>query len=128
LVFFTSKQVEAGWELTYDYGAAGSAGGNSRDENLYQENPVFKTPRISCGGRSVESRPEERASHIRAISSRNEEAPQTEEDEQKEGRIAGDSNYLTMPDEKPSAPSLRRKCLCGSQNCRGLLPCNRAIL
>lgn len=115
--------MEAGCELTYDYGAAGSAGGNNHEDNSHQENPIS-----SCVGRSFDGRPEEIASHVHGLLnfSRNEEAPQAEEDGQRDGWTAGDD--LSKRDETPSAPSLRRKCLCGSKNCRGLLPCNRAIL
>ncbi|CAM9159476.1 unnamed protein product [Scytosiphon promiscuus] len=141
LAFFTRDQVEAGRELTYDYGATGSAGGTApqvpdreSDGNSgtpRQQQPTTKPPRKSGAPAQAES------------TSSGELPPKTRgvlpvEDKEisqvgKTGEIGRQLWTARASDSGEGsdhglAPSARRACLCGSQQCRGLLPCNRAIL
>ena len=122
--------MEGGCELTYDYGAAGSAGGRgiNHDQSRHQECPISKMPRTGCAERNVGSRRDGKVSHTSESLSRQKEAPIAEKDEKSQGLTAGDPDGLRKADEAHPVPSRRRECLCGSQNCRRLLPCNRAIL
>lgn len=140
LAFFTRDRVEAGCELTYDYGAAGSAGGavsqggkRDLDSSSPQQQPVCKTPRrprrsesfepVEGGGPGDKSSP-----HGNENLSHGEQGEKM--DEQETAGIAGDSEGLWKSDDThyQQEMSIRRPCLCGSRCCRGLLPCNRAIL
>lgn len=113
--------MEAGEELTYDYGAIGSAGGTTaqdREDNTSpQQQPIRQKPRTRG-----------RAEGDPRGSSRGQGTLQA----QKKGDQgeAGASGSLNGSGESGNVHelSLRRPCLCGSRRCRGFLPYNRAIL
>lgn len=135
-------QVEAGCELTYDYGATSSAGGtisqgNDRVRNSNdspQQQLMSKRPRRSSALVPVESTSSGALPSMGCdvLSPGDEGAPQVEQTggntqqpptpRGSEDRGRSDDNVVRQ------SLSARRACLCGSQHCRGLLPCNRAIL
>lgn len=106
LAFFTLEDVAAGRELTYDYEAAGSAGGD-RDHDFSQPDP--KTPRRLSPADSV-------VGH-ECRGCRDQCAIEEKRNSRSPGGV-GDSGHEVV----------RRRCLCWSRRCRGLLPCNRAVL
>lgn len=111
LAFFTLEGVAAGVEMTYDYEAVGSAGGNSRSDHEFSQ-PVLKNPRrMSFADSAVDHECKGSRDQLATVcleDKRNTRSPD----------CIGESNRK----------SLRRSCLCGSRRCRGLLPCNRAVL
>lgn len=110
LAFFTSGRVEAGCELTYDYGATGSAGGALQDDHESLQ-PTRKAPRQN-GPRECSSEDNlDRNGHVSDVAAT--------------GLIVCPGANL---DGHCHGDGLRRPCLCGSRRCRGLLPCNRVIL
>lgn len=139
LAFFTRDHVEAGCELTYDYGAAGSAGGtvsqgekhnlDSSSSGSPQQQPMRKTPRRQRQSRSSESVDSTRSSpHGNGSFSPGE---QEKMDEQETAWTTGGSKGRWKSDDGThcqQALPTRRPCLCGSWCCRSFLPCNRAIL
>lgn len=134
LAFFTRERVPAGSELTYDYGAADSAGGGKAsrdrgDEDQALHQPVHKTPRSNTKQRGTA---DSFATNAMSVVAAN-DSPTLEPLESGEKETAGDSSDENVPlqgDAAPGAscPGGRRRCLCGARRCRGLLPCNRAIL
>ena len=111
LAFFTLEDVVAGSELTYDYEAAGSAGGNSNCGERFSQ-PALKVPRRMAPLESTLERPYKR-------SSINESVPVC---------LAKGGGSSSPGGFRDADETLRRRCLCGSQRCRGLLPCNRTII
>lgn len=97
--------------MTYDYEAVGSAGGDSRSDHEFSQ-PVLKTPRrMSSADGVVDHKCKgNRDQHATVCleEKRNTRSPDGVGDNSREG--------------------LGRRCLCGSRRCRGLLPCNRAVL
>lgn len=143
LAFFTRDRVEAGCELTYDYGAAGSAGGaasqgekrnldsscNNSINGSPQQQPMRKTPRRQRQSRSSESVDSTRPGEISSPQGNGSLSPKM--DEQQAAWATGGSNGRWKSDDGThcqQALSMRRPCLCGSWCCRSFLPCNRAIL
>lgn len=112
LAFFTLGKLKAGCELTYDYGAVGSAGGAAEGDHEESFESMPKAPRrtpptgtVEGSGGDASSRMGEGVIHEKEFA----------------GSVRGG-----RADTHGSA--LRRLCLCGSRRCRGFLPCNRAIL
>lgn len=118
LAFFTKEHVPAGCELTYDYGAAGAAGG-APHEDYDTSQPDRKAPRRSsaavkgavaaddpgrCGS------PDDTVLPVSGVA------------------ISSGSGGDGGSADGKSDPLRRRPCLCGARRCRTLLPCNRAIL
>lgn len=120
LAFFTKEYVPAGCELTYDYGAAGAAGGAPHEDyGTFQ--PDRKAPRRSSAtvkgavaaedpGRCV--CPDDAVLPVSGVATINSSGS------------GGDGGSV----DGKSDPLRRRPCLCGARRCRTLLPCNRAIL
>lgn len=103
--------MEAGCELTYDYGSAGSAGGVSQEEHDDSVQPMRKSPRQSA---SVD---------ITQVAS---DKPRS-----LGGVMPTETGVVGVPavgGDDGHGDTLRRPCLCGSRRCRGVLPYNRAIL
>lgn len=118
LAFFTLGNMAAGDELTYDYGAAGSAGGapEGDHEESFESMPKAKR-RTPPTGDTVEKSSDGDASSLG-------EGVATESTEKElAGGLRGGS-----ADHGAHGDAPRRLCLCGSRRCRGFLPCNRAIL
>lgn len=119
LAFFTNEFVPAGCELTYDYGAAGAAGGAASLEDDEDFQPDRKAPRKSSA--SVEGA-------VTADGSGRRSSPGDAPLLPLSGvAISSDSGDVGSSADGKSDP-LRRPCLCGARRCRVLLPCNRAIL
>ena len=113
LAFFTLGNLKAGCELTYDYGAAGSAGGAPEvgHEESFQSMP--KAQRRTSPTDTIKKSPDSNTSSV------NERAF----DEKELAACLGGGRADTH-----CSNALRRLCLCGSRRCRGFLPCNRAVL
>lgn len=114
LAFFTLGKLAAGCELTYDYGAAGSAGGASERDH---EGILESTPKAK-----------RRVPPTDTIGKCSDGAGSFLDDKLSiEMELAGSLRGGSTDGDAPGR-TLRRLCLCGSRRCRGFLPCNRAIL
>lgn len=114
LAFFTLGSLAAGDELTYDYGAAGSAGGASEGDHQDSFESMPKAKRRTLPTDAIENCSDRDASSLGdGVSTEKELAGSF-----RGGRTDGDAH----------GDALRRLCLCGSRRCRGFLPCNRVIL
>lgn len=114
LAFFTLGSLAAGDELTYDYGAAGSAGGAPEGDHEEKFESMPKAKRRTPPTDTFASGSDRGLSTLgEGLSTEKELA----------GSLRGGNT-----DGGAHGDALRRLCLCGSRRCRGFLPCNRAIL
>lgn len=114
LAFFTLGKLAAGCELTYDYGAAGSAGGASEGGHEEKLESTPKAKRRAPPTDTIGKCPDGAASLL---------SDEVSTETELAGSLRGGST-----DGDAHGGALRRLCLCGSRRCRGFLPCNRAIL
>lgn len=139
LAFFTRLHIPAGCELTYDYGAAGAAGGRTEERASHEDDDtlqqhVCKAPRLSSVKKGHKSTFTESRSEVLLLVSNDMSSSSLRSAEVDEERISSrrPEAWKSDDDAKGSLSSsrvpVRRPCLCGARRCRGLLPCNRAIL
>ncbi|CAM9681113.1 unnamed protein product [Ectocarpus sp. 12 AP-2014] len=129
LAFFAKDGVEPGRELTYDYGAVGAAGGTAVSKTTgvpQQELSCKPSPSRSASEPAESTRS---GGGLSPASSSGDGGLQGDKmKEELASAVDGLQCHGGCDDVRSRPLSSRRRCLCGSRLCRGLLPCNRAIL
>lgn len=131
--------MPAGRELTYDYGATGSAGGGTSKRNLYDGNEAageaarklarHHNDRMgNAGCASVKATSGTVVLESSTLTSSEIVQEPTAGGSSGEGGSSGSGHIARDSEGSKRADVVRHRCLCGARCCRGLLPCNRVIL